>query len=405
VDDPRTIARIYGLTMSRKAQARRAARIATFADARRLARRRVPPVIFDYVDGAAEAEVTMRANRAAFETIRFRPKMGRNTGTPKLATTVLGQPVEIPVLLSPVGGTRLVNNEGDLAGARAAAKAGTIFALSSMTAHTIEAVAAAADGPKWFQLYMIGGRAGAEQLVSRAHAAGYQALVVTMDSQISGFRERDIRHGLKFPISLDARTLATLAVQLGPHPDWLLEYRKNDVGFDIANVVETPDGPIRSLGQAIGSMTEHTPTWDDVKWIRSLWKGPLLAKGIVSADDARQAVASGVDGVIVSNHGGRQLDGLPSSLDALVTVLDAVGNDVEVLVDGGIRRGSDAVHAIALGARAVMIGRPWVFALAQGQPGVDRMLEVFRTDIDRTLRLLGCASVTELDRSYLTLPD
>lgn len=392
--------------MNHKAQLRRAARISTFADARRLARRRVPPVIFDFVDGAAEAEVTMRANRAAFESIRFQPKLGRNTGTPKLATTVLGQPVEFPVLLSPVGGTRLVNNDGDLAGARAAARAGTIFTLSSMTAHTIEAVAAAAPGPKWFQLYMIGGRAGAHQLIERARTAGYQSLVVTMDSQVSGFRERDARHGLKFPITFDARTVAALAVQLTPHPDWLLEYRKNEVGFDIANVVETPEGPIRSLGQAIGSMSEHTPTWEDLAWIRTQWEGPLIAKGIVTADDARAAVASGVDGIIVSNHGGRQLDGLPSSLSALVAIADAVGHEVEVLVDGGIRRGSDAVHALALGARAVMIGRPWVFALAQGQPGVDRMLEVMRTDMDRTLRLLGCASIDELDRSYLSsLPD
>lgn len=361
--------------------------------------------MFDYVDGAAESELTMRANRAAFEAVGFVPRMGVTTGPSDLATTVLGTPVDLPVLLGPVGYTRLVHSEGDVAGARAAGAAGTIFTLSSMAGHTIEEVAAAVTGPAWFQLYFLGGRPGAEQLIDRAQHAGYSALVVTMDSQIPGNRERDGRHGIKFPITMTPQSMARLAVQLAPHPGWFLDFRKGGLQFDIPNAVSAPGGPSMSMGEAIGSMTANTPTWDDFDWIRERWDGPILAKGLVTADDAKRAVDAGVDGVVVSNHGGRQLDGVAASLPALVSVVEAVGDQVEVLVDGGVRRGSDVARALALGARAVLLGRPWVFALAAGQPGVERLLEVFRTDLDRTLRLLGCPSVAALDRSYVSLPD
>ena len=378
--------------------------IGTFEDARRLARRRVPPAVFDYVDGGADGEATMRANRRAFEAVGFVPRAGVTKGAPDLATTVLGSSVSMPVLLSPVGYTRLVHREGDVAGARAAGTAGTVFTLSSMAGHTIEEVAAAGEGPKWFQLYFLGGRAGAEQLIDRAQRAGYTALVVTMDSQIPGNRERDGRHGIKFPITMAPRGMVKLALQVVPHPRWLLDFRKGGVQFDIPNAFDTPGGPPLSMGEAIASMTANAPTWEDFAWIREQWQGPILAKGLVTATDAKRAVAAGVDGIVVSNHGGRQLDGVAASLPALVEVVDAVGDSVEVLVDGGIRRGSDVARALALGARAVMIGRPWVFALTAGQPGVERMLELLRTDLDRTLRLLGCPSVGELDRSYVTRP-
>jgi isopentenyl diphosphate isomerase/L-lactate dehydrogenase-like FMN-dependent dehydrogenase len=394
----------YRARMTGRAASRRAAAIGTYDDARRLARRRVPPAVFDYIDGAAEAELTMRANRAAFEAVGFVPRMGVTAGAADLATTVLGAPVDLPVLLSPVGYTRLVRSEGDLAGARAAGAAGTIFTLSSMTGNTIEEVAAAATGPAWFQLYFLGGRAGAERLVDRAQRAGYAALVVTMDSQIPGNRERDGRHGIKFPITMTPRSAARLAAQLVPHPGWFLDFRRGGLRFDIPNAVATPGGPPLSMGDAIGSMTANPPTWDDLAWVRSLWGGPLLAKGLVTADDAKRAVDAGVSGIVVSNHGGRQLDGVAASLPALVAIAEAVGDQVELLVDGGIRRGSDVVKALALGARAVMIGRPWAFALAAGQPGVERLLAILRTDIDRTLRLLGCPSVAALDRSYVSLP-
>jgi len=383
---------------------RRAAAIGTFEDARRLARRRVPRAVFDYVDGGADAELTMRANRAAIEAVGFVPRMGVTRGAPDLSATVLGTPVTMPVLLSPVGYTRLVHSDGDVAGVRAAGAAGTIFTLSSMAGHTIEEVAAAATGPAWFQLYLIGGRAGAERLIDRAQRAGYSALVVTMDSQIPGNRERDGRHGIKFPIKMDAKTMVRLAAQLAPCPGWLLDFRRGGLQFDIPNAVDSPGGPPLSMGEAIASMTANAPTWEDFAWIRERWSGPIVAKGLVTAEDAKRAVAVGVDGIVVSNHGGRQLDGVAPSISALVEVVDAVGDQVEVLVDGGVRRGSDVARAMALGARAVMVGRPWVFALAAGQPGVERMLEMFRTDLERTLRLLGCPSVAALDRSYVTRP-
>lgn len=386
--------------MTTRGERRRASGLGTYDDARRAAKRRLPAAIFDYLDGGAEAELTMRANREALEALQLVPRLGRNTGPTELQTTVLGQPVDLPVLLSPVGYTRLVHPDGDVAGARAAGTAGTIFTLSSMAGHTIEDVGAAARASAWFQLYLIGGRDGAVDLIDRAKAAGFTALVVTMDSQIPGNRERDGRHGIKFPITMTPRTVLRLGAQLAPHPSWLLGFRRGGLGFDMPNS-RRPDGSPLSMGEAIGSMTAHTPTWADLAWIRDHWGGPVLAKGLVTVEDARQAVATGVDGIVVSNHGGRQLDGVAASADALAEIVDAVGDQVEVLVDGGIRRGSDVARALALGARAVMIGRPWVFALAQGQAGVERLLEVLRTDLDRTLRLLGCASVADLDRSHL----
>lgn len=378
----------------------RAARIGTYEDARRLSRRHVPRAVFDYVDGGADGEETLRANRAAFAAVRFVPRMGVTRGAADLATTVLGAPVSFPVLLSPVGYTRLVHPDGDLAGARAAGAAGTIFTLSSMSGHTIEDVAAAATGPAWFQLYLIGGRAGAEQLVDRAERAGYEALVVTMDTPIPGNRERDGRHGIRFPLRLTPATVARLAAQLAPCPGWLLRFRRGGLRFDIPNAV-----PRLSMGDAIASMTADAPTWEDLAWIRARWPGPLVVKGVLSADDAKRAVDAGASAVVVSNHGGRQLDGVAPSLRALLDVVEAVGDQVEVLVDGGVRRGADVAKALALGARAVMVGRPWAFALAAGQPGVERMLAILRTELDRTLRLLGCPAVGALDRSYVSVPE
>jgi len=390
--------------MSGGGEQRSAAAIGTYDDARRLARRRVPRVVFDYVDGGADGELTMRANRQALEAVAFVPRIGESTPAPSVSTTVLGSPVDVPVLLSPVGFTRLVHSEGDVAGARAAGAAGTIFTLSSMSGHTIEEVAEAADGPTWFQLYFLGGRAGAERLVDRAQLAGYSALVVTMDTQIPGNRERDGRHGIKFPLRMEPRTIARLALQVAPHPGWLLDFRKGGVTFDLPNAVDTPGGPPLSMGAGIESMTANAPTWEDFGWIRERWHGPLLAKGVITVDDAKRAIDAGVDGIVVSNHGGRQLDGVPASITALAAIIDAVGDDVEVLMDGGIRRGSDVARAVALGARAVMVGRPWAFALAAGQAGVERMLGILRSDLDRTLRLLGCPSVEALDRSYVSYP-
>lgn len=388
-----------------------APRIRTVEDARRLARWRVPRVVFDYIDGGAETERTMRANRAALEAIGFVPRMAVTQGVPgpDLTTTVLGTPVSMPVLLAPVGFTRVMEPQGDIAGARAAATAGTVFTLSSMSGHTMEDVASAynraagsMDGA-WFQLYKLGGRDGAEQLVERARKAGFSTLVLTVDTQIAGNRERDLHHGVTIPLRMDRKTVLRFAPKVVTHPLWLIDAAQDNFASSIVNTrgLGTDDQPMTD-DDALINWVLSPMHWDDFAWIREVWPGPIVVKGVLGGDDARRAVDLGAAAVVVSNHGGRQLDGAPATMPALVEVLDAVGDRVEVLVDGGIRRGSDAVRAVALGARAVLIGRAWAYALAAaGEPGIAKVLSILRSDVDRSLRLLGCPSVEALDTSYV----
>ena len=383
-------------------------RLFTVDRARTLARRRVPQAVFDYLDGGAETESTMRANRAAMMAVGFQPRMGVTQGdpAPSLSTTVLGRPLSMPVLLGPVGFTRMMDRHGDVAAARAAGQAGTAFTLSSMSGHTIEEVVAAATGPAWFQLYFLGGRTGAAQLVDRAQRAGFEALVVTMDTQFPGNRERDLRNGVKPPLQMNLRNMVKFAPQVALHPDWLMEFARDRFQLDIVNATALgpADHPM-TVEEALMEWTAAPPRWEDFAWIRRQWRGPIIAKGIVNGEDARRAVDCGVSAIVVSNHGGRQLDGMPATLSALVEVLDAVGDSVEVLVDGGVRRGSDVIRALALGARAVMIGRAWAYGLAAaGEPGVETILSMLRVDMDRTLRLLGCQAVADLDRSFIRYP-
>jgi isopentenyl diphosphate isomerase/L-lactate dehydrogenase-like FMN-dependent dehydrogenase len=383
-------------------------RLVTVERARTLARRRVPPAVFNYLDGAAETETTLRANRTAMMAVGFRPRMGMTLGepAPSLATTVLGQSLSMPVILGPVGFTRMMDRHGDVAAARAAGQAGTAFTLSSMSGHTIEEVVAAATGPAWFQLYFLGGRQGAAQLVDRAQRAGFEALVVTMDTQIPGNRVRELSNPVKFPLQMNLHNMVKFAPQVALHPDWLMEFARDRFQLDIANATTLgpPDHPM-TVEEALWEWTASPPRWEDFSWIRQQWQGPIIAKGIVTGDDARRAVDCGVSAIVVSNHGGRQLDGMPATLPALVEVLDAVGDSVEVLVDGGVRWGSDVIRALALGARAVMIGRAWAYGLAAaGEPGIEAILSTLRVDMDRTLRLLGCQAVTDLDRSFIRYP-
>jgi isopentenyl diphosphate isomerase/L-lactate dehydrogenase-like FMN-dependent dehydrogenase len=312
------------------------------------------------------------------------------------------------LLLSPVGFTKMMDPAGDVAGVRAAGAAGTIFTLSSMSGHTIDEVAAEASGPIWFQLYFLGGRTGAEQLVERARVAGYDALVVTLDTQIPGNRERDYRYGLSPPLTLNLPTVMKMAPQAARHPWWLLDVAKDRFRFKLANASNLIDDGGRAMSEADALIhwVSKPPTWEDFAWLREQFGGPVICKGIVTGDDARRAVDAGVSAIIVSNHGGRQLDGIAASLPALVEVLEAVGDQVEVLVDGGFRRGADVVRAVALGARAAMIGRPWAFGLAAaGEPGVTRVLSILRQDIDRTLRLVGAPTVGSLDPTFVCRPD
>jgi isopentenyl diphosphate isomerase/L-lactate dehydrogenase-like FMN-dependent dehydrogenase len=389
-------------------QRRVAARIGTVEDARRLARRRLPRPVFDYIDGGAGSESTLRANHAAVEAIQFRPRMAATTGSPgpDLSTTVLGTPVSMPLLLAPVGFTRMMDPLGDVAGARAAVAAGTLFGLSSMSGHTIDEVARAAGSPQWFQLYFLGGRPGAEQLVERARKAGYSALVVTVDTQVPGNRERDLRYGLSPPLTVDRRSIRKMAPYVALHPRWLADLARDRFQLELVNAAGIDAGgrPM-TAGEALIQWIVTPPRWEDFAWLREQFQGPVVAKGILSGEDARRAVDAGASAVVVSNHGGRQLDSVPATMTVLSEVLDAVSDQVEVYVDGGFRRGADVVKAVALGARAALIGRPWAYGLAAaGQPGVDRVLSIFRDDIDRTLRLLGAPSVAALDPDLVRAP-
>ena len=394
--------------MTRSArQERAAARITTVADARRRARRRVPRPVFDYIEGAAGSEATMAANRAEVEAIGFRPQVGRKIGpAPDLTTTVLGQPVSMPLLLSPVGFSRMMDPAGDVAAARAAADAGTISTLSSMSGHTLAEVIAGAGGPPWFQLYFLGGRPGAEQLVARARDAGCPVLVVTLDTQVPGNRERDLRYHLSPPLAVNRQTATRMAPHAIAHPRWTADLVADRFRLDLAHAIGLEiDGRTLSAGEALIHWLGSPATWDDFGWLREQFGGPVVAKGICTGDDARRAVDHGAAAVVVSNHGGRQLDDVPATVTALTEVLAAVGGEVEVLVDGGFRRGADVVKAVALGARAVMVGRPWAYGLAAaGGPGVARVLAILREDIDRTMRLLGASSIAELDRTFVAPP-
>jgi L-lactate dehydrogenase (cytochrome) len=378
--------------------------IRSVADARDRARRILPRVVFDYVDGAADDEITMAENVESFRRITFRPRMGRDAGEPVLATTVLGTEVRMPVLLAPCGLVRLMHPDGPAGAARAANSRGTIWTLSTVAGATMEEVAPA-GGHRWFQLYAGGGRAQAQEMIERAAASGYEALVVTIDTPALGNRERDARNGVIGPLRLDARTAIALGPQVLARPRWALRMMNDGVSMlrrprSGGRGGSQPGGGVAAAGAV--SMLASPFTWQDVAWMRGLWEKPLVVKGILTGADALAAAEAGADAVVVSNHGGRQLDGAPATARALPEVVHALGGRIEVLLDGGVRRGSDVVKALAMGARAVMIGRAYLYGLSvDGQRGVEQVLDLIRTETSRTMRLLGCFSVAELDPSYL----
>jgi L-lactate dehydrogenase (cytochrome) len=376
-------------------------RVINIYDFRRLARRRLPAVVFAYIDGGAEDEITLRENCRAFRDIRFRPRQCVAVPSCDLRTTVLSTTLDLPFVLAPVGFCRMFYPKGELHAARAANDAGTAYVLSTFSGTRLEEVRGATRGPLWFQLYVPGGREVAEATMARARAAGYTTLVVTVDTPVSGMRERDFRHGVRPILRGDLLASLPYAWQFVTRPRWVLDYLADGRPRVFPNVELPNVGPM-PCGD-VGVLLERTiVTWEDLRWMRDAWKGPVVVKGVHTGDDARQAIDAGADGVVVSNHGGRQLDGVPASLRALPEVVDAVNGRIEVLMDGGIRRGADIVKAICLGARAVLIGRAYAWALgAAGGPGVARAIEILRTDVVRTLRLLGCASVRELDRSFI----
>jgi L-lactate dehydrogenase (cytochrome) len=376
-------------------------RVINIGDFRRLAKRRLPAVVFAYIDGGAEDEITLRENSRAFSDISFRPRQCVAVPTCDLRTTVLGRTFELPFLLAPVGFCRMFYPRGEVHAARAANEAGTGYILSTFSGTRLEEVREGTSGPLWFQLYVPGGREIAEATIGRARAAGYQALVVTIDTPVSGMRERDFRHGVRPLLQGDIWGSIPYAWQFVARPRWVLDYLADGAPRVFPNV-ELPGIGAMPCGD-VGVLLEQTiVTWDDLRWMRDAWQGPVVVKGVHTGDDARRAMDVGADAVVVSNHGGRQLDGVPASLRALPEVLEAVNGRIEVLMDGGIRRGGDIVKAICLGARAVLVGRAYAWALgAAGGPGVARAIDILRTDIVRTMRLLGCPSIRDLDRSYI----
>jgi L-lactate dehydrogenase (cytochrome) len=377
--------------------------VVNIADLRAIAKKRLPRVVFDYIDGGAGAEWTMRENARVFDDVLFRPRSAVATPSVDLRTTVLGQTIDLPFILAPVGSSRLFWPRGEEVAARAAGDAGTIYTLSTLSGCPVGDVKAATRGPVWYQLYLVGGRDVALAGIERAKAAGCSALVVTVDTPVAGMRERDVRNGTRELVSGAPFTMLPFIAQFLARPRWLTAFLLDGGLMKFANVI-LKDGPM-PYADVGAALEQSMVSWDDFRWIRDAWQGPIVVKGVHTADDARQAIDHGAVAVVVSNHGGRQLDGVAPTLRVLPEVLAVVNERAEVLLDGGIRRGSDVVKALGIGARAVLIGRPYAYGLgAAGGAGVARSIDILRSDIIRTMKLLGCASVREINRSFVSMP-
>jgi len=378
--------------------------IFNMGDARRMAYKRLPKFAFEFVDGGAEDEVTLQANQRAFSEITFSPRVLIGVAERDISTTVLGEPVKLPVLLGPAGGSRLLHREGELVAARAAGHEGTIFVLSTGSNYTIEEVAAVATGPLWFQLYPTGTREDTASLVERAQKAGYKVLCLCVDVASHGKRERDLRNKTAIP----PRVSWNKVMQVARRPSWLPIYLFGPPFFlrnyeDLEFFRGMSRKAIFTYFKEKG-VSHAGLNWDDLAWLRELWSGPLIVKGIMTAEDAKRSLDYGVNGIIVSNHGGRQLDGLPPTIEVLPEVVAAVAGKAEVFIDGGIRRGTDVIKAIALGAQACLIARPYLYGMAiGGDDGVIQILRILSDEIDRAMALLGCRTLAEVDPSIVRL--
>ncbi|MBN9435018.1 MAG: alpha-hydroxy-acid oxidizing protein [Bosea sp.] len=368
-------------------------------DLRLMAKRRVPRAFFEYCDRGSYAEETLEANRADLKALKLRQRVMVDVSNRSTATTIIGQPAALPLALAPTGLTGMQYADGEILAARAAEKAGIPFCLSTMSICSIEDVAAGTSKPFWFQLYVMKDRGFAQSLVERAIAAKCSALVLTVDLQVQGQRHRDIKNGMTVPPRI---TLANL-VDIATKPDWALRVLrgKRKTFGNLDGFVKGMTG-VKSLGQWISGQFDTTLNWNDVAWIRSLWPGKLIIKGVLDVGDARAAAATGADAIVVSNHGGRQLDGAPSSISALPRIVDAVGSDTEILFDGGVRSGQDVLRALALGARACMIGRAFLYGLgAGGEAGVAKTIDIIAKELSVSMALTGRRTIAEIDDTVI----
>lgn len=386
--------------LERDPVARRLARCASVEDLRRIAERRLPQGVFAYIDGAAEDERSLARNSRAFHRVEFRPRVLEDVTDLDPSTTVLGRKIAFPLVLSPTGFTRIAHSQGELAVARAAERAGIPYSLSTLGTRSIEEVAGVNAGAKWFQVYVWKDRGLVKELIARAAAAGYEALLLTVDVPVLGRRERDVRIGFTLPPQIGLDTIWDGIRK----PGWTLDFlRGGPIVFSSAISRETTGGTDAvGLAEYVNTQFDPRLTWKDVDWLRSVWDGPIVLKGIQTVEDAQLAADAGVEGIVISNHGGRQLDDAPPTLELVEPVAQRVGGRLDILVDGGVRRGSDIAKAIALGATAAMAGRAYLYALgAGGERGVDLALEWFRDGFRRTMALLGAREVAAITREHV----
>ena len=369
-------------------------------DLRARARRKLPAPMFHYIDGGADDEWTLERNTQAVDDYQLLPRYLQDISTVDLRTRVLGCELEMPLFLGPTGMSRLFHHGKEPAAARAAAKHGTLYSLSTMATTRLEDVAAATAGPKMFQVYIFKDRELTKDLVQRCRQAGYQALCLTVDTAVAGNRERDRVHGMTIPPSLSLKSFLSFAASF----DWVFNFLR-DPDFRLANVTHRVDalgGGAMGVIEYVNSQFDRSVSWDDAAWLGDLWGGPFVIKGMSTVEDARRAVSIGATAAMLSNHGGRQLDGCVAPIDTLVPIRDAVGDKLELIVDGGVRRGTHVLKALALGADACSIGRAYLYGLAAGgEAGVDRALTLLRDEIARGLGLLGCRSISELGPQHV----
>ena len=370
-------------------------------DFRQAAKRRLPAPLFHYIDGGADDEVTMRRNTQAFDEVRLIPEALADLSELNMQVEVLGAKLDWPVMLSPTGMSRLFHHDGERAVARAAANSGTMYSLSTLSTVSIEEIGALTDGPKCFQIYVHKDRGLTREFVERCKGANYTALALTVDTLVPGNRERDLRTGMVMPPNLTPQSLWSFAT----HWDWALNYLTHEK-FELANVVSSVSAGsgdnLVGVMEYIGSQFDRSITWDDARELIQAWGGPFAIKGVMSVEDAKRAVDVGATAIMISNHGGRQMDGSTAPFDMLGRIVDAVGGQIEIIVDGGVRRGSHVLKSMAMGATCCSIGRGYLYALAAaGQPGVEKALDRLRAEVERDMILMGVDRLDKLDRSRL----